>query len=225
MKKLLFIFALAALSSCGSENTVSPIPDTSFPEEALSESGPQSIDKSIRVGNYVSFEEPKVISLSKKKCSYFIKTRIDISRLDINSDVIELTLTKSERSSGRNSRSCPSTFGVNETNLKVYSLNKLISTYKNRRDSSLSANAFCSGLKGCKSAVLLKSKVSSYKGIPAVYNTIEFTMQDGETFTRSSWVATNNLFLNNFSYKIKRKGGSTIVDFKRALEFSMTNTL
>lgn len=215
------------LSGCGTKNEIQPAPVVGNlnTEEVVKLVEHSSYDKSIEVGNFVEYEVPKVISIStKRKCSYFIRTRVYISSLDIPGDSIELTITKTERSSQRNSRQCPSTFGVNETTLKTYSLRKLTNTFRKRIATSTSPEELCSSINHCKSASKVSSKKGNYKGIVSTYYVLDFELLSGEKFRKSSWVATDNLFLNNFSYNIKNKKKSEIIDFKRALDFSMTNT-
>ncbi|GEM_PF-5817991 len=227
MRKISLVFILALLTSCGSKNEIQAIPssDTLSSEEQAKLVESSAYDKSIEVGNFVVYEVPKIISISsQKKCSYFIQTKVYISSLDIPSDTVELTISKTERSSQRNSRQCPSTFGVNETNLKSYSLKTLLSTFKKREAEATDPNELCRSINKCISASKVKSKKGNYKGVLSTYTVIDFELSTGEKFRKSSWVATENLFLNNFSYKIKNIQKSEIVDFKRALDFSMTNT-
>ncbi|CBW26075.1 putative lipoprotein [Halobacteriovorax marinus SJ] len=226
MKITNLLFMSVLLLGCGQENEIAPIPSGPQKNQTLEEfvEVKVPIDESIKVGNYISYEEPKILQISgDKKCSYFIKTRIDITVVDVPNDSIEIMLTKSERANNRNNRKCPPHYGVSESLLKKYSLNKLISTYQQRALEASDANIFCEHLSGCKSALLKSSRAGNYKGINATYNVIEFKMNSGEEFIRSSWVAEDNLFLNNFSFNLKKLGGRRIVDFRRALDFSMSN--
>ncbi|PIK15234.1 hypothetical protein [Halobacteriovorax sp. JY17] len=227
MKKTFSAVAIILISGCGSKNEVQPIPATPIAKENIAPELVRvtQLDESIKVGNFVVYEVPKVITISeRKKCSYFIKTRIDIGQVDQQGDSIELILTKTERANERNHRLCPSTFGINETNLKTYTLSKLIASYRERVENSLSAQLFCKSFQGCKKANLVRSKKGAYRGIPAIFNVMDIELRSGKKLRRNSWVAVDNLFLNNFSYTFKESGRSEIIDFKRALDFSMGNT-
>ncbi len=227
MKKTFSAVAMILISGCGSKNEVQPIPATPIAKENIAPELVRvtQLDESIKVGNFIVYEVPKVITISeRKKCSYFIKTRIDIGQVDQQGDSIELILTKTERANERNHRLCPSTFGINETNLKTYTLSKLIASYRERVENSLSAQLFCKSFQGCKKANLVRSKKGAYRGIPAIYNVMDIELLSGKKLQRKSWVAIDNLFLNNFSYTFKESGRSEIMDFKRALDFSMNNT-
>jgi len=222
MKLLIGLTVSVLLVSCGSNNeiTEAPIPaPNSGQVNHLME-----LDENVDVGNFVTFEKPKFLNLSRGlNCGYIITSRVEISNLNKLDDSIELTIKKSERENRRNSGTCPANYGAQAFQTKTYKLSSLVAAYKMRRDEALNADLLCKNTNWCKRAKLIKKRNTKYKGIPATYTEMRLFSKSGKSYKRSSWVAKNNLFLNTFAFQIKKWNSSTLIDFKRTTTFSIKN--
>jgi hypothetical protein len=205
------------LVSCGSKNEVAPaLPATPAPStEAV-----VSYDENIKVGKFSIVERPKVLeSSSGKKCSYKIRTRVDITNVVPENDLIELRIQNKERENRRNHRTCPEKYGVKESVVKTYSYAKLLDTYKARAEKSVNAKFFCEKTSWCKKAKVMTKKESLYNGHKVFYTEMKIESKSGKTYKRSSWVSRENLFLNTLSYQLRTWRSNKLVDYKKTTEF------
>lgn len=205
------------IASCGSSNDVDstdPVPG------APSQNGLLSYNSNIQVGKFAVVESPKTIeSSSQKKCFYKIKTRVDITDVSIENDLIELKIRKTEKERRGNSRSCPSQYGVNENTIKTYSYKKILETYDSRVKDSLDPSHYCRRNKWCKSAKLQYKGEASYNGHKVIYTKMKIKSKRGQTYQRKAWVSKDNLFLNTLGFEIKRWNTNEVLDYKKTLDF------